>query len=71
MKSKQLANVLIKILGLSLFVNAIPPILTVVLTMPRFGWWHVFPSLVVVAIGGYFVRQSQDVAAFLFKDEDE
>jgi hypothetical protein len=80
MKTKQLANILIKILGLSVVVHGIPSIITgLVQTLQVRGmgsqngyfWLYPFSSVILVAIGIYFVVQSRDVAAFLFKDEDE
>ena len=82
MKSKQLANVLIKILGLSVLVHAIPSILSGLLPMFQtigshggvylnYNWIYPSSSLVSVAIGIYLVVKSRAVTAFLFKDEDE
>jgi hypothetical protein len=80
MKSKQLANVLIKILGLSVFVHGIPSIITGLYTVlqirnvgPQSGFYWLYPlsPVVLVAIGIYLIVKSQDVAAFLFKDENE
>ena len=83
MKTKQLANVLIKILGLSVLVQGIPIILAGLLSMLEFaavgfgsqgvyGYLsHLLPTLLMVAVGIYLIVKSRDVAAFLFKDEDE
>ena len=80
MKSKQLANVLIKILGLSVLVHGIPSILTGLLTLSQargvgsrgeYFWLYPLSSVVLVAIGIYFIVKSRDVTAILFKDEDE
>ena len=83
MKTKQLANVLIKLLGLSVLVQGIPSILAGLLAMVQFGgvgfgapgpynyFLHLLPTLIMVAIGIYLLVKSRDVAAFLFKDEDE
>ena len=80
MKSKQLANVLIKILGLSVLVHGIPSIISGLLSMLQvrgmgsqgsYFWLYPLSPVIVVAIGIYFIAKSRDVAAFLFKDEDE
>jgi hypothetical protein len=67
MKSKQLANVLIKILGLSILVESIPAVVT-----GLFRSGTIFVSLLVsVALGICLILKSRDVAGFLFKDEEE
>lgn len=83
MKTKQLANVLIKILGLSVLVQGIPSILITLFSMleaggvgfglrANYGYWlHLLPTLIMVVIGIYLIVRSRDVATFLFKDEDE
>jgi hypothetical protein len=81
MKSKQLANVLIKILGLSVSVHGIPSVITGLFQLLQYRgmgsqgggyyWLLPFSSVILVAIGIYLVIKSRDVAAFLFKDEDE
>jgi uncharacterized membrane protein HdeD (DUF308 family) len=82
MKTKQLANILIKILGLSVLAHGIPSILNGLSTMfQAFGshgnyysnyfWVYPLSSVVSVVIGIYLIVKSRDVAAFLFKDEDE
>jgi len=79
MKTKQLANILIKILGLSVFVESIPGIITglynAVRIRPAGGpgdfWFYPVSSLVLAAIGIYLIIQSRPVTALLFKSEDE
>jgi multisubunit Na+/H+ antiporter MnhC subunit len=80
MKSKQLANVLIKILGLSVLVHGIPSILTGLANLIQargvgshgdFFWLYPLTSVVLVAIGIYLIVKSRDVTALLFKDENE
>jgi hypothetical protein len=82
MKTKQLANILIKILGLSVLVHGIPSILSGLLPMfqaigshgnyvSNSFWLYPLSSVVSAAIGIYLVVKSRDVAAFLFRDEDE
>jgi hypothetical protein len=83
MKTKQLANVLIKILGLSVIVQGVPIILAGLLSMLQFEgvgpgsgaaynyFLHLLPTLVMVAIGIYLLVESRAITAALFKDEDE
>ena len=83
MKSKQLANVLIKILGLSVCVHAVPPLimgiydLVVYISAPRATipgggfWFYIMPNLFYVAVAIYFMIKSRKIADFLFKNEDE
>jgi hypothetical protein len=79
MKTKQLANVLIKILGLSVVVHTIPSIITAIYNVMRvrpFGvpgesWFVFFPGLLLLAMGVYLVIQSRQVTGFLFKNEAE
>jgi hypothetical protein len=79
MKSKQLANVLIKILGLSVLIQSIPGIITGLYNAVRVRevggpgefWFYPMPSLVLAAIGICLIIKSRDVAGVLFKNEDE
>jgi hypothetical protein len=80
MKSKQLANVLIKILGLSVLVHGIPSIITGLLTLVHargvgsrgdYFWLYPLSSVVLVAIGVYLIVKSRDVVELLFKGDDE
>jgi len=80
MKTKQLANILIKILGLSVIVHGIPSILTGLLTVLQSGglgtrgsyfWLYPLSSVVLLATGVYLVLKSRYVTAYLFKDEAE
>jgi len=78
MKTKQLANVLIKILGLSLLVHSISSIIAEWMTMfisggmTQSGYWYVQLSpLITVIIGIIFIVKSRDIATLLFKNEDE
>jgi hypothetical protein len=80
MKTKQLANVLIKILGLSVIIHGIPSVMTGFFTGFRirgdssqagYYWPFWLSYLILPAIGIYLVLKSRDVATFLFKDEDE
>jgi hypothetical protein len=83
MKSKQLANVLIKILGLSLVVHGIPAVISAAMTMliaegmgARQGAW--FPGwfgqiipVITMIIGIVLIVASRNITEFLFKTEDE
>jgi uncharacterized membrane protein len=80
MKTKQLANILIKILGLSVIIHGLPSITTGVLTLFQtmgrssqggYYWLYPFSYVILVVIGICLVVKSREVAAFLFKDEDE
>ena len=83
MKTKQLANLLIKILGLSVVVHAIPIIVASLLSMLDSAGLllgsqgvyahllHLLPTLILMGIGIYLIIKSRDVAAFLFKNEEE
>lgn len=78
MKTKQLANILIKILGLSVVVHSIPTILAGLFTgfqirggAPNIYWLYALTNLILPAVGVYLVLKSRDVTAFLFKDEEE
>jgi hypothetical protein len=79
MKTKQSACVLIKILGLSVFVASIPGIITGLFNArlargagsPGDWWFFPVPSLVLAAIGIYLIAQSRQVTALLFKSDDE
>jgi hypothetical protein len=77
MRSKQLANVLIKILGLSILVHAIPSFVTGLLEIMRmmrldFSPLAVLFSPVVLAVLGIvLIVRSRDIAEFLFKNEGE
>jgi len=81
MKTKQLANVLIKILGLSVVVHSVPAIMTGLINIireasiasrsPRDYWFYPVLSLVLAALGICLIVMSRCVADFLFKSEDE
>jgi len=80
MKSKQLANVLVKILGLSLCVEAVMHILTGLFNIlaatggmgaRAFLWPNFLSGLVLAAIGICFIARSQNVAGYLLEGEDE
>ena len=76
MKSKQLANVLIKILGLSLCVQSVMHVVTGIFNilassrMP-FLWANFVSGAILAAIGISLIVKSRDVAGVLFKNEDE
>ena len=84
MKSKQLANVLIKILGLSVLVEGIPSILNGLFSllqlrgagsqignMGYFFWLYPLSSVVTAVIGVYLIVKSREVAEYLFKGDEE
>ena len=82
MKTKQLANILIKILGLSVLVHSISSIISELLPFlqimgangnlhSNYYWLYPLSSVVSAIIGIYLLVKSRDVAAFLFKVEDE
>jgi hypothetical protein len=79
MNTKQLANVLVKVLGLSVAVHSIPAVITGLfsavqirgVTGPGAYWLYPVSSLVLMAIGIYLIVRSKDVVEFLFKNEDE
>jgi hypothetical protein len=75
MKTKQLANVLIKILGLSLctqsvmhFVNGIVNIFA---TSRMFSWMNLLSGALLLVGGVCLIVKSQCVADLLFKNEEE
>ena len=82
MKTKQLANILVKILGLSVLVHAIPSIISGLLPFlqaigshgnfySNYFWLYPLSSVISVVIGIYLIIKSREITAFLFKDEDE
>lgn len=76
MKSIQLANVLIKILGLSLCAQSAMHVVTGIFTTLAssrgpFVWINFVSGAILAAIGIFLIAKSQDVARFLFKNEDE
>jgi hypothetical protein len=79
MKTKQLANVLIKILGLSVLVHSIPGIGSGLFYFTRErgiassgdGWLYALTTVILPTIGIIFIVKSRDIAGFLFKNEDE
>ena len=83
MKPKQLANILIRILGLSLIVRALPGFLSGILMVilnssPAEGGAFFLPILptvvaavVELALGFLLVTKSRKITACLFKDEAE
>ncbi len=80
MNQKQLANVLIKILGLSICVDGLVRMVSgflnlfaVLTSRGGFGslytWFNPFVGLVPLVIGILFIFLSRAIAEFLFKDE--
>jgi len=79
MKTKQLANVLIRILGLSEVVHSLPAIISGLYSVMRadgYGhsaevWLYPVSSLVLAGLGVCLILKSRELAAWLFKDEAE
>jgi Mg2+ and Co2+ transporter CorA len=79
MKSKQLANVLIKILGLSVVIHSVPNIITGLFNMmrtrggglPGENWFYPVSSVVLLALGIFLILKSRCVTDLLFKNDDE
>ncbi len=75
MKTKQLANILIKLLGLSVAIHSIPGIFSGLSYLGasdaiRVGarvWAYPVSSVVMAVIGIYLMIQSRRVAELLFK----
>ena len=68
MKSKQLANVLIKVLGLYFCLGDIPRLVSGL--MANMGGYEVGNAL-QMALGIYLIAKSRPLAEFWFKDEAE
>ena len=79
MKTKHLANVLIKILGLSILIGSITRIFFGQIIMSRavrtgsqgFNWPYVILDAIVPVIAICLIVKSRAVAEFLFKNEEE
>jgi putative Mn2+ efflux pump MntP len=76
MKTKQLANILIKVLGLSLCVQSVMHFVTgifniLVNSKVPFLWSNFVSGAILAGIGILFIVQSREVASFLFKNDEE
>ena len=82
MKSKQLGNVLIKLLGLSILIQGAPSLITGLcwkLIAPSnapdsvgiSSWAYVITSFVQVFIGMFLISSSRGIADWLLRAEDE
>ncbi len=82
MKSKQLANVLIKVLGLSVCLHAIPGIITGIFSVFFSGPFQgggIFARILLTlmsigleaVVGVFLIINSRKVAEFLFKGEED
>jgi hypothetical protein len=76
MKSKQLANVLIKVLGLSLCAQSVMHFVNAMLNIfagsrTSFLLVNFLSGAILGAIGIFFIVKSRVIAGFLFKGEDE
>ena len=80
MNPKQLANVLIKILGLYFCVDGVVRIISGMLNLfavlttrnglgSIYAWLNPFTGLILAAIGFLFIVLSRPIADLLFKDE--
>lgn len=77
MNSQQLANVLIKILGLSVFVHNIPSLVQALFAFsqaqggaPLRLWVYPASSALMLVIGFYLIISSRSLAENLFKEGD-
>lgn len=72
----QLANVLIKILGLSVCVHSVPTLLQILLTFglargggnAMFSWTYAASSTLMLIVGFYLIMASRSVAESLFRE---
>jgi hypothetical protein len=78
LKTKQLANVLIKILGLSVILNDIPSVLASLITffqVPKgsggSALLYLMAGMIAIVVGIVLIVTSRSVAEHLFKDDDE
>ena len=78
MKKKQLADVLIKVLGLSVVVHAIPQVLSGLITIMRVPrgasgdyWFYPVASVMTLVIGICLIFQSRAIVRYLFEGDDE
>ena len=85
MNSKQLANVLVKILGLSICAHGVVGLVSGILSsrvlsgFPLVGvkmselatnvWIYITPTLISLAIGLYFLLSSRRIVDWLIKDQ--
>ena len=79
MNQKQLANVLTKMLGLSLCIHTVPSLFSqLVSIMPTSNhsgrtleWQYVLATLVSIGLGIYVILSSRMIVEFLFRSEEE
>ncbi len=78
MKTKQLANVLIKVLGLSLVVHDIPTLVSAIVDMYQVfrgseSGIGILPltAIIILLTGIFLIAKSRDTAEILFKGDDE
>ena len=83
MKSKQLANVLIKILGLSVVIHNVPVIVTAITSelfnflqgrgfvAVRDVWLYPASAIILLVLGILLILQSRCITDWLFKDGEE
>ena len=76
MKTKQLANVLIKILGLSVCTQSVMHFLSAIINMfassrMPFMWTNFVSGTILVLLGICLIVKSRCVTELLFKNEEE
>jgi uncharacterized membrane protein (UPF0136 family) len=83
MKTKQLANILIKILGIYFSLEGIPSFISGVLMgllglfssvaakYSTYEWTYGIGGVIKLVVGIIFIVKSRKIAEFFFKDEDE
>ena len=84
MKSKQLANVIIKILGIFFMIQNLPVVVVKFLNINSMIWshspdWQSIKNLFIITMFGaieilivlWLILRSKTVAEFLFKNEEE
>jgi hypothetical protein len=80
MKSKQLANVLFKIIGISFFLHGIPSFISGFLmgflllappSAPRNTWIYTVAGVVQLVVAALFIIKSRNLAEFFFRNETE
>ena len=79
MQPKQLANVLVKVLGLSLFIHGVIGFVSGLLQLSRLSQGmslsgmleSIAYGVVTLAIGLYLIRRSRNITGWLFKGDNE
>jgi hypothetical protein len=83
MKTKQLANILIKILGVYFFIGGIPSVISGLLMVllglfssgpakyASFQWTYSIGGIIQLLVGIFIIAKSRKIAEFLCKGDDE